>query len=111
MSTQMLLWYRILGSLDRSSVNRQKEKIPPVLHIMHVPAKVWEALAEKVLICFKFFNSFNICTLRIFFLLMELFLIGVMVAYWIINQVVYVCNRKKDFMRVYNIRLQEHTAV
>lgn len=42
---------------------------------------------------------------------MELFLIGVMMAYWIINHVAYVCNRKKDFMRVYNIRLLEHTAV
>lgn len=59
MSTQMLLWCRIFGSLDRSSVNRQKEKIPPVLHIMHVPAKVWKTLAEKVLICFKFFNCFK----------------------------------------------------
>ena len=61
-------------------VSKKKENISPVLDIMHVPAGLWKALAEKVLVCFKFFNYFKYMQPEDKLLLMELFLIGTMVA-------------------------------
>lgn len=47
---------------------------------MHVPAGLWKALAEKVLLSFKLFNYFKYMQPEDNLLLMELFLTGVMVA-------------------------------
>jgi len=69
-----------LGSLDKVTVRKKKEKIPPVLHIRHVPEGLWKAPAEKLLLCLKFFDYFKYMHPEDNLVLLELFLIGVMVA-------------------------------
>lgn len=70
----------IVKVIEELSVSKKKEKIPPVLHITHVPTGLWKALAENVLLCFEFFDYFKYMQPEDNLLLMELFLTGVMVT-------------------------------